>query len=509
MFIRKNALLALPLTGALLCAAPWAHAGKIDNSLTYVSDAEIDNITPYYSSLRESVIVGRHVWDTLLYRDPTTGRYSGQLAKSWNWASPTQLDFQLREDVKFHNGDSFTADDVVFTLNYVTSAEARIITRQQVEWIASAEKLGPYSVRIHLKAPFPAALDYLSSALPMLPGQYFQRVGLQGFAKAPIGTGPYRITEVVPGQSVSMVRNEHYFDGSPQGKPQIGALKFMTIPDQETRVAQLMTGAVDWIWRVPSDQAESLKQMPNLIVKSGETMRVGSLTMDSRGTSDPSSPFKDVRVRQAVNYAVNRESLSKDMVGGGSKPVYAACFRTQVGCNTESVVNYAYNPQKAIELLTAAGYPKGFDTTLYAYRDRDYAEAVIGELRKVGIRARLHMLKATAMQTDYREGKMPLTFQAWASLSINDASAFPSVYFKGGSDDQSRDPQVQQWLTSADTDMDPVARAADYGKALGRISEQAYWAPLFSYSLNYAYTSDLNFQDYPDELPRFYSAHWN
>lgn len=499
----RNALCA-----AIMTCATLAHASKSDDTLVYASDAEIDNITPYYSSLRESVIVARNVWDTLVYRDPQTGEYKPQLATAWKWESPTQLDVDLRQGVKFHNGDPLTADDVVFTFNYVVAAESRVITRQQVDWVKNVEKIGPYKVRINLKTAFPAALEYLSGPMPILPGAYFQKVGLQGFAKAPVGTGPYKITAVVPGQSVTMIKNSDYFKDSPQGQPHIGTLKFMTIVDQETRVAQLMTGGVDWIWRVPSDQAESLKQMPNVTVTSGETMRVGQLTMDSRGTSDPKTPFKDVKVRQAVNYALNRQSLSHNLVGGGSHPVYAACFRTQVGCNTAGVVEYAYDAAKAKQLLSEAGYPNGFETTLYAYRDRDYAEAIIGELRKVGIRANLHFLKATAMQTDYRDGKMPLTFQAWASLSVNDASAFPSVYFKGSSDDQTKDPEVQQWLATADSSLDPAQRNEFYGKALARISEQAYWAPLFSYSLNYAYTSDLVFQDYPDELPRFYAAKW-
>ena len=495
-----STLLAVPLS---------AHAGKSDDTLTYASDSEPENISPYHNNLREGVIVAHMVWDTLIYRDPTTGKYLPELATAWNWESPTSLVVDLRKDVHFQNGDPFTADDVVFTFNYVVSPDSKVVTRQNTDWIKNAEKIDDYKVRINLKAPFPAALEYLAGPTPIFPAQYFKKVGgLEGFSKAPIGTGPYKITAVIPGKGVTMVKNPDYFKGSPLGTPKIGTVKFLVIPDPETRSAQLMTGAVDWIWRVPADQADSLKAVPNLTVIGGETMRVGFMSMDSLGTSEPNSPFKDIRVRQAVNYAINRDALAKDLVRGGSQPVYAACFRTQFGCDTSVVTKYPYDPAKARELLKAAGYPNGFETDLYAYREREYAEALIGDLRKVGIVARLHYLQYAALRTAQRSGKTPMTFQAWGSFSVNDTSAFAGVWFKGGPDDSAKDPQVAKWLETADTSIDPAVRKANYALALKRISEQAYWAPLFSYSTNYAFTSTLNFKAYPDELPRFYEASW-
>ncbi|WP_081884981.1 ABC transporter substrate-binding protein [Paraburkholderia kururiensis] len=503
--LAAGASLSLSLS---LFAPVSAYAGKANDTLVYASDSEPENISPYHNNLREGVIVAHMVWDTLIYRDPTTGAYKPELATAWKWESPTSLVFDLRHDVNFQNGDHFTADDVVFTFNYVVSPDSKVVTRQNTDWIKNAEKISDYQVRINLKAPFPAALEYLSGPTPIYPAAYFKKVGLEGFSKAPVGTGPYRITAVTPGVGVTMVKNPNYFRNSPLGAPKIGTIKFVVVPDPETRSAQLMTGAVDWIWRVPADQADSLKSMPNLTVVGGETMRVGYLSMDAQGTSASSSPFKDVRVRQAVNYAIDRAALTRNLVRGGSQPVYSACFRTQFGCDTTGVVKYEYNPAKARELLKAAGYPNGFDTDLYAYREREYAEAIIGDLRKVGINARLHYLQYAALRTAQRAGKTPMTFQAWGSFSVNDVSAFTSVYFKGGPDDSAKDPTVEKWLNTADSSNDAGVRKVNYSKALARISEQAYWAPLFSYSTNYAFTSSLNFKAYPDELPRFYEASW-
>ncbi|EKN44851.1 MULTISPECIES: ABC transporter substrate-binding protein [Pseudomonas] len=485
-----------------------AFAGKADDTLVYASDSEPENISPYHNDLREGVILGRLIWDNLVYRNPDNGQYEPMLATSWKQVDDTTIDFQLREGVKFHNGDPFTADDVVFTLNYVVSPESKVVTVQNVDWIKSAEKLGDYSVRLHLKKPFPPALEYLSNAVPMFPKKYFEQVGLAGFSRKPIGTGPYKVIAIATGEGVKMDKNPDYFKDSPQGQPKISHINFRVIADAETRLAELMTGGIDWTWRVAPDQAENLKAMPNLVVTSGATMRIGFLILDARGTSTADSPMKHLKVRQAINHAINREGLASQLVGGESKPLQVACYPGQFGCDTTAATVYNYDPAKAKALLAEAGYPNGFETEIFAYRDRDYVEAIIGNLRAVGINAKLRYLKYAALRDQQRGGKVPMSFQAWGSFSILDTSASAGTWFKGNPDDNIKDPQVQGWLQTADNALDPQVRKDNYRKALQRISEQAYWAPLFNYSMNYAYVSDLNFKPYPDELPRFVLSSW-
>jgi peptide/nickel transport system substrate-binding protein len=492
---------------ALFCTPP-VFANKANDTLVYASDSEPENISPYHNDLREGVVLARLAWDNLIYRDPDTGEYKPMLAQSWKQVDDTTIDFTLRQDVKFHDGTPMTADDVVFTLNWVVSPDSKVVTVQNVDWIASAEKLGDYQVRLHMKKPFPPALEYLSNAVPIFPKAYFEKVGLAGFAKQPIGTGPYKVVSVTPGVGVTMVRNDDYFKESPQGPAHIKHLQFRVIPDAETRTAELMTGGVDWIWRVAPDQAEQLKAMPNLSVLSGATMRIGFLILDARGTSSDNSPMKDLKVRQAINYAINREALASQLVGGESKPLQVACYPAQFGCDTSVATQYNYDPAKAKALLKEAGYPQGFETEIYAYRDRDYAEAIIGNLRAVGINAKLRYLKYAALRDQQRGGHVPMSFQAWGSFSILDTSASAGTWFKGNADDNIKDPDVQKWLQAADNALDPQVRKENYSKALKRISEQAYWAPLFNYSLNYAFNQDLQFKPYPDELPRFVLSRW-
>jgi peptide/nickel transport system substrate-binding protein len=503
----RSAAAALLAAGLLAGAAGPALAGKANDTLVYASDSEPENVSPYHNSAREGVILARNVWDTLIHRDPATGQHQPMLATAWTWIDPVTLELTIREGVTFHNGDPLTPEDVAFTFNYVLTPEAKIVTKGNVDWMKATEVTGPHTVRIHLKAPFPAALEYLSGPTPILPAAYFKKVGLAGFSKAPVGTGPYRVVAVDSGKGVRMVRNDKYWPGSPIGRPKIGKLEFRVIPDGDSRMAELMTGGVDWIWRVPSDQAEQLKQDPALTVLSAETMRVGFLQFDVQGRAMEASPLKDARVRRAIAHAIDRKAMVDNIVRGGARVMNAACF-DQFGCTDEGVPAYAYDPAKARALLKEAGYPNGFEIDLSAYRERDYAEAVLGYLRAVGIKARLNYLRYAAFRDALRGGKTSIGFQTWGSFSINDVSAFTGIYFRGGEEDLAKDPAVIAALQAGDTSTDPAVRKAKYAEALGRIGSEAYALPMFSYPSNYAFSRDLAFTAQADEVPRFYAASW-
>jgi len=497
----------LMIASFLVCPV-WA--GKKDDTLNIATERELESVDRYFNSAREGIIFARHVYDNLLYRDPKTYEYKPLLAKSYQWVDDTTMAIELRQGVKFHNGNEMTADDVVYTLNFAADPENKVKTQRYSNWIKEVVKEGPYKVKILLKEPFPAALEFLSGANPIYPKDYYTKVGPKGFGMAPIGTGPYKVTELEPGQKVTLVKNEDYFKDSPKGQPSIGKIVWRTLPETNTHVAELMTGSLDWIWLVPQDQAERLAKMPNLTVIAAETMRVGFLMMDAAdrtGELGMDNPFKKLEVRRAVNHAINKEAISKSLVGGNSRTVDSACFPTQFGC-TQDVMKYDYNPEKAKKLLAAAGYPNGFETTLYGYRNRPYAEAMVGDLAAVGIKAKLLMMQYSALREKRRAGKVQFDFETWGSYSINDVSAIVSHFFEFENDDMARDPEVRDWLLEADRSIDSEKRKMLYKKALQRIAEQAYWAPLFTYVSNNCFSKDLDFTPYPDAIPRFFQAKW-
>src|SRR6187551_4061641 len=205
---------------AMMAVAP-ALADKKTNSIRFAYDQVVENVDPFMNNVRIGVIIGQQVWDTLIYRDPKTSEYKGQLATAWKWTDDKTLELDLRKGVKFHNGAEFTADDVVYTLNFMVSPESKIVTRQNVAWIDRAEKIDAYKVRIICKEPFPAAIEYLAGPVVIHPHEYYAKVGPQGMNEKPVGSGPYRITEHSVGKFVRMERNPDYFKDSPKPQPKI------------------------------------------------------------------------------------------------------------------------------------------------------------------------------------------------------------------------------------------------------------------------------------------------
>ncbi len=502
----KTTALALALS---VSATGAALADKANDTLRVAYTKELENVDSYFNSSREGVVLQRAVWDGLIYRDPETNEYKGNLATSWEWIDDKTLELKLREGVKFHNGDDFDADDVVATVNFVANEENGVKTQRNVNWMESAEKIDNFTVRIKTKDVFPAAIEFLSGPVSMYPADYYAEVGPSGMGLNPVGTGPYKVVEVVPGQHFVLERYEGYHD-SPKGRPSISKIDIRTIPDVNTQIAELFSGSLDLIWQVPADQAEKLAEMGDQFTVSNEsTMRVGYLSMDAAGRSsmDP-NPFQDLKVRQAVNHAINREALVDNLLKGKSKVVWTACFPSQFGCE-QDVAEYPYDPEKAKQLLAEAGYPDGFTTEFYAYRDRDYAEAIASYLNAVGINIDFKMLQYSALRELNMKGEVPISFQTWGSYSINDASAMVSQFFKHGSLDTTRDDQVLEWLNVADSSNDPDKRVEYYAKALQRIAEQAYWAPMFSYNTNYVMSKEVEYTPTADEVLRFTNMSWN
>ncbi len=187
-------------------AAGPALAGKKDDTIRFAYDQVIENVDPYFNNVRLGVILGANVWDTLVYRDPETNAYKPQLATAWKWIDDKTLEFELRKGVKFHNGEDFDADDVVFTLSFASDPANKSTQQTNISWIAKVEKLDQYKVRIHTKQVFPAALEYLAGPLVIHPNEYYAKVGPKGMNEKPVGSGPYRITEHIIGKTIRLER---------------------------------------------------------------------------------------------------------------------------------------------------------------------------------------------------------------------------------------------------------------------------------------------------------------
>jgi len=511
MIWRTIAAVSVAVSALTMGMAP-SQAGKSDDTLNWATDREVAVVDPYYNNTRELVIQGQVGWDGLVLLDPATGSYNPLLATKWEWKGNTAIEFELRKGVKFHDGSDFDADDVVYTVNFVSKKENGVLTQRNVSWMKDAEKLGSHKVRINLVKPFPAAFAYLSNAVFMMPSGHYDKApakadGKKDYAAVkPVGTGPYKVVDIKPGEYILWEKNADYFEGGPKGTPSIGKIRFRTIKEMNTQIAELLTGGLDWIWDVPKDQAERLEGQGGITVTSAKTLRVSYLAFDVDGDSGQDF-FTKKKVREAFAHAINRESITKNLVGPAASVIHSACHPDQFGC-TDDVKKWDYDPEKAKKLLAEAGYPDGFEFDLYAYRQREFTEAVIGDLAKIGVKAKLTFLQYRKLRDLVWKGQTPVNHMTWGSGSVPDVSAITSHFFSGGRDDPAKDKEVIAALAEGDNSTDPEVRKAAYKKALAKISGEVYWLPMFTYAKYYAYSKDLNFAPTSDEIPRFYAASW-
>lgn len=496
-------------TAALLASAAAlpAQAAKQDNSIRFAYDQVLENIDPYFNNVRLGVIMSHAVWDTLIYRDPKTNEYKPGLATSWKWVDDRTLELKLRQGVKFHNGEAFDADDVVYTLNFASDPANKATAQQNISWVEKAEKVDQYTVQIRTKRPFPAAIEYLAGPIPMHPNEYYAKVGPKGMNEKPVGTGPYKVVQHDVGKVIRLEANKDYWEGAQKPKPAIEKIEVRMIPDRQTQVAEMLSGGLDLIMNVPVEQAEQLKAAPHLAVTSGLTMRIVFILFNA-GENAPNEAIKDVRVRQAIAHSIDKVTMARELVGEGSKVIETICFPTQFGCTDEGAQRYPYDPEKAKALLAEAGYKDGFDLDFLAYRERPQTEAMVNYMRAVGIRANLTFMQYAAMREQHRANKAAATHQTWGSFSINDASAGPSAFFKGIDDDMTKDAEVIELFEKGDTSVDPEVRKEAYKRALQLVNERAYGVPLYALTTYYVSDKDLEFTPYPDELPRFWEMTW-
>jgi peptide/nickel transport system substrate-binding protein len=503
---RRTALLS---TAAAAALPSTARAQKASDTLRIQFVDAVPNVDMYFNSQRTGLILAHQAWDMLVHRDPETFESKPLLATDWKFASPSQLDLNIRQGVKFHDGSPLTAEDVAYTLNMASNPESKVATPSNYAWIDKVEKTGEFSVSIKMKKPTPAALEYLTMVCPIHPKAYREKVGPEGFSKAPVGAGPYKIVRNDQGKEVVFEKFADYWKGSPKTAT-IKNLHVRFVPDLATEVTELLAQKTDWIWNINPDQRENINRVPHLQAVRQESMRIGYLSIDAAGRSGADNPLTKLKVRQAIWHAVNRQEFADKLVGGGSRVPPAPCFPSQFGCDGNAAVKYDYDPKKAKELLAEAGYPNGFDIEFLTYvQPTSWPAAIQNYLAAVGIRGKINQLQVAPAIQKAQKGEAPLYMGSWGSYSINDVSAIMPVMFgEGALDNYSRDPELEKLIAEGGATADKEVRAKAYSAAIRIATEKAYWLPINTYVNTYAFSKSLDFKTFADELPRFYLAKW-
>src|SRR5215467_9126585 len=310
------------------------------------------------------------------------------LAESWTQSKDgLTYEFVLRKGVKFHNGDPVTAEDVKFSFDRYRGAAAKLLK----ERVRDVQVVDPGRVRFHLKEPWPDFMTFYGTSATgaawVVPKKYVEKVGDDGFLRAPIGAGPYRVVSFQPGVSLVMEAFEGYWRKTPTVK----RLVFRSMADETTRAAALKSGDVDIVYLLSGPTAQEIKRTPGLRLVAARPPGVPYLDMPEQW--DPKSPWHDRRVRLAASHAIDRNALNDAETLGMSRPTGALIPR--VLDFSRAFEPPPYDPALAKKLLAEAGYPNGFDAgDLTPFPPFfSLAEGLINYLQAVGIRTRLRTME--------------------------------------------------------------------------------------------------------------------
>jgi peptide/nickel transport system substrate-binding protein len=327
---------------------------------------------------------------------------SPSLAESWSVSRDGLVyEFVLRRHVRFQNGDPMTADDVKFSFERYRGVAAKLLR----EKVAAVEIVDAGRVRFRLKEPWPDFLAFYATpatgAAWIVPRKYVEKVGDEGYKKAPIGAGPYRLVAFNPGVDMVLEAYEGYWRKTPAVK----RLVLRSVPDDSTRLAMLKRGEVDIAYALRGPLAEEVGRTAGL--KLAPTATAGVFWVDFTAEQwDPKSPWHDSRVRQAASLALDRRAISLATTLGYSKA--SASIIPSAFDFAWPAPPIPFDPDRARKLLAEAGHPGGFDAGDYNCDASftDLGEAVVNNLKSVGIRAKLRPLERAAFLTQWREKKL-------------------------------------------------------------------------------------------------------
>src|SRR5215831_9346837 len=409
-----------------------------------------------------------------LVRPLPGARMGSALAESWS-ESPDGLtyEFKLRSGLKFHNGEPCTAEDVRFSFARYKGPGAKEFQAK----VKSVEVVDERTVRFHLHTPWPDFMTFYGSSATaaglIVPKKYLEQVGDDGFKKHPIGLGPYKFVSFQPGIALVLEAFESYW----QKVPNVKRLIIKGVPEGTTRLAMLKKGEADLAAAMQGAVAEEVKRDSNLTLV--DTRHPSMFWIEFAEQWDTKSVWHDKRVRLAVNYALNRQAVSE-----------AAClsYCPPAGVIVPRLMDFAlptepfpYDPQKAKQLLSEAGYPNGFDAGELVPIPPffEVGEAVVNDLNAVGIRVRMRTMERAAFYTAWREKKLRGIFVAADGSSGNAATRVESFMYSKGTYAYGGYPDIDELFQQQRQERDRAKREAILHHIQQLTVERVMFAPVY------------------------------
>jgi len=380
----------LVVISVLLFCPAFSLAQGSGGTVTYAAGADPDSLDPANAESNPSEAVNRMMYENLARFDEKLRIVPG-LATEWKQSKDgLTWTFNLRKGVKFHDGTPFNAEAVKVFIERMIGPEKPSRAGLYTPFVNTVDVVDEFTVRINLKAPFAFFLNNLAhSASGIISPAALKAYG-KDISRRAVGTGPFKFVEWVHGDHLTMVRNDEYWGG----KPRLDKITVKTVKEDSARVMMLQSGDAQLIVRIPSEDIPRLEKDPNIKLDSTETLRVLYL-----GFNCAKKPFTDIRVRQAISYAIDKESIVKNIYQG--RALVASGMVAPLTTGYFPVKGYSCDPEKAKKLLAEAGFPKGLKAKLWSPQGRypkdfEMAQAIQQQLKKVGVDCTLDTMEWAA-----------------------------------------------------------------------------------------------------------------
>ncbi len=462
-----------------LAVAAFAFGGAHAFTLTVAQGADAVSLSPHDTNDQPSARVMKQIYDTLIIQTEELELEPG-LAESWTQIDELTWDFDIRPGVVFHNGDPLTASDVAFTLNRLRDPEVAAPGAFIIGFVDSIEAVGDMTVRVTTRDPFAPILAHLShTATSILNERAVTEAGEDYGTEVVVGTGPFMFVEWEIASQITLERNDAWWGG--EVLPEF--VVFRPITEGTVRAIELEAGAIDIAYDLQTSPRDAMRaqENPNLITTEQPTLSTAYV-----GFNAQKAPFDDVRVRQAINHAVDIEPMIDAILEGfggvASGPISDMVF----GAHTD-LEPYAFDPERARQLLAEAGYADGFTTSIWTNDNpirMQIAEIMQAQLLDVGIRADVQVLEWSTYLEDTAAGAHDMFILGWVTVT-GDAdyglyALFHSSNFgSAGNRTFWSSPRVDELLDLGRSEADPELREAFYLEAQEIIRDEAPWVFLY------------------------------
>lgn len=455
----------------LLLLAACTHSRPEPGTAVMLIESSPLNLDPRVGTDAQSERIGELIFEGLVRRD-NKFQLQPRLAESWQIPDPLTYVFHLRRGVRFHDGRPMTSADVKWTLDSLLTGRIRSAKTSAYRYVAAVDAPDEYTVIVHLKEPYAALLWNLSDgALGVVP-----RGSGDELSRHPIGTGPFIFVSDTPDREVVLARNDRYWGGPAH----LARVRFKVVPDATTRALELRKGSGDAeINALPGDMIPALAADPKLAVEREPGTAYQYLAMNLR---DPL--LRDVRVRQAIAYAIDRQPILHALWHDMARPADSV-LPPQHWAYNPSARQYPYDPVRSRQLLDQAGYHPGADgvrlrLTMKTSTDettRLFCAVLQQQLRQVGIALDIRSYEFATFYSDVIKGAFQIYSLRWVGGSNQDPDIFENVFDtssfapKRANRGYYSNPAVDRLIAEARQSIDPAKRAADYRQIQSILNE--------------------------------------